>query len=288
MRGWLAGLLLVVCLASTTAADPPSHSLWQGTLNGRQISILGSIHTLRPTDYPLPQALSDAYQRARTVVLELDPASLDPESISAAVSSTGVLSQGRLPQLFDPRDWQKASELARSMDINLDSLAWLKPWLAAMTVVQIRLDQLDYSPKLGIDQYFADLALADGKPVIGLETLQQQLGMLDSMPADEQRALFLQSLEEARDMGAGLDEMVNAWRNGNSAELAGLLGGSFADFPELYEKLVVARNAAWTGQIMALDTSAGDVLVIVGALHLVGPDSLVGMLEKRGLVLDQQ
>ena len=288
MRRWLAGLLLGLCLAVTAAAEAPSHSLWRGTFNDHDISILGSIHALRPGDYPLPEAINNAYQRAETVVFELDLTNLDPDSISAAVNSTGLLTQGSLPQLFAPQDWRRADELARSMNISLDPLAGLKPWLAAMTIVQIRMTQLDYDPELGIDQHFAALARADGKPVIGLETLLQQLTMLDSLPPHEQQALFLQSLEEAQEMGAGLDELVEAWRRGNNAALAEELGGSFTEFPELYQQLVVARNKAWSEQILAMDASTGDLLVVVGALHLVGPDSLIGMLKERGLVLNQQ
>jgi uncharacterized protein YbaP (TraB family) len=288
MRRWLAGLLFGLCLAITAAAETPSNSLWRGTLNDHDISILGSIHALRPADYPLPEAINDAYQRAETVVFELDLANLDPQSISAAVTSTGLLTQGSLPQLFEPKDWRRADELARSMNIALDPLAGLKPWLAAMTIVQIRMAQLDYDPELGVDQHFATLAQADGKPVIGLETLLQQLAMLDSMPTHEQQALFLQSLEEAQEMGAGLGELVEAWRQGNSAALAEELGGSFTEFPELYQQLVVARNKAWSEQILAMDATTGNLLVVVGALHLVGPNSLIGMLEKRGLVLNQQ
>lgn len=288
MRRWLAGLLLGACLAATSAADTPSLSLWQGTLNGHTISILGSIHALRPADYPLPEAVTDAYLHADTLVLELDLAGLEPETISAAVTSTGLLSGERLPQLFEPGDWLRADELARSMDISLDSLAGLKPWFAAMTIVQIRMVKLGYDPELGIDQYFAGLAQADRKPVVGLETLVQQLGMLDSMPAREQQALFLQSLEEAMEMGPGLDELVRAWRHGDSTVMAEQLGESFTEFPQLYQQLVVARNEAWTEKIMAMDASSGDLLVVVGALHLVGPNSLIGMLEKRGLALGQQ
>jgi len=288
MRRWLAGLLLGLCLAFTATAESPSHSLWRGTLNGHDISILGSIHALRPGDYPLPEAVTDAYEQADTVVFELDLANIDPESISAAIASTGLLPQGSLAQLFDPEDWRRADELARSMNIALDPLAGLKPWLAAMTIVQLRMVQLGYDPELGIDQHFTNLAIADEKPIIGLETLLQQLTMLDSMPAHEQQALFLQSLEEAQEMGVGLGDLVEAWRQGNSATLAEELGGSFNEFPELYQQLVIARNEAWTGQILAMDASTGDLLVVVGALHLVGPNSLIGMLEKRGLVLRQQ
>ena len=288
VRRWLAGLLLGLCLGSAALADTASHSLWRGTLNGHEISILGSIHALRPGDYPLPPAVNSAYQGAETVILELDLAQLDPGSISQAVAATGMLEQGNLARLFTPEDWQRANALALSMDIRLDSMLALKPWLAAMTIVQLRMAQLGYDPQLGIDQHFANLAKTDGKPVIGLETLLQQLTMLDSLPGHEQQALFMQSLEESRDMGTDLEELVSAWRQGDSAALAQELGRSFIDYPELYQRLVVARNQAWTEQILSLDSDTGNLLVVVGALHLVGPNSLIGMLEKRGLTLRQQ
>jgi uncharacterized protein YbaP (TraB family) len=47
----------------------------------------------------------------------------------------------------------------------------------------------------------------------------------------------------------------------------------------------VRRNQRWAGQIEALLDDDRDYLVVVGALHLVGPDGLPNLLRDRGLTV---
>jgi len=61
------------------------------------------------------------------------------------------------------------------------------------------------------------------------------------------------------------------------------LSEEFADFPDLYTPLIVARNRNWTGQIQQLLDDKDDYLVVMGALHLVGKDSVIQMLNARGI-----
>ena len=56
----------------------------------------------------------------------------------------------------------------------------------------------------------------------------------------------------------------------------------FEGFPGVYESLVVQRNKAWADNISDLLQEEDDYLVIVGALHLVGKDSVISLLARRG------
>jgi uncharacterized protein YbaP (TraB family) len=50
--------------------------------------------------------------------------------------------------------------------------------------------------------------------------------------------------------------------------------------------LVVERNLSWADQLTALSKTAdGHHLVVVGTLHLVGEDSLVALMAKRGFAI---
>ena len=57
---------------------------------------------------------------------------------------------------------------------------------------------------------------------------------------------------------------------------------SFGNYPDIYERLVVDRNRQWTSRLIDLADSGDDILVVVGALHLVGRDSVIKMLRSRG------
>jgi len=281
--------LLWLFLASACQAQGPANTLWQGhTPDGRKLGVLGSVHVLRASDYPLPPAIMEAYAEADTLVLELDMADVSEAEVARAFATMGVLEQGALSDGFSDTEWQRALEMASELEIPLERMQQLKPWLASLTVLQLRIAQLGFDPDLGLDQHLAELAKSEAKPVLGLETLEQQLGLFDGMSETDQRAMLLQSLEEASGLADDLEQMIDDWRRGRVESLAKALGESFADYPALYDSLVVRRNRAWSRQIVNFGPAMGNVLVVVGALHLVGEHSLVELLREQGLELRQR
>ncbi len=79
-----------------------------------------------------------------------------------------------------------------------------------------------------------------------------------------------------------MDELIFAWRYGDTGYLEAALLPDVRANPDLYDALVVRRNVAWLPQIEKLLTESSDYLVVVGALHLIGPDGLPEMLHARG------
>jgi uncharacterized protein YbaP (TraB family) len=93
------------------------------------------------------------------------------------------------------------------------------------------------------------------------------------------------TLAEADTMATELAAMVQAWQRGDTAALATLLERGFDAFPDLYGPLTVTRNLRWVQVLDGLLDRDDDYLVIVGALHLVGEDSLVDLLRARGFAV---
>ncbi|MEL6874122.1 MAG: TraB/GumN family protein, partial [Pseudomonadota bacterium] len=78
------------------------------------------------------------------------------------------------------------------------------------------------------------------------------------------------------------EKLFNAWYSGDIAELEKLTEGGILEKPEIREKILVARNMDWDAQLHVRLQQPGTLLVAVGAAHLVGPDAVQSMLEKRG------
>jgi len=55
------------------------------------------------------------------------------------------------------------------------------------------------------------------------------------------------------------------------------------EVPALYDAILVQRNRNWVEPIAALRNRPDDYLVVVGAMHLVGDDSVIAMLEQQGI-----
>lgn len=280
--------LLVLVLAASAAPAADSHPVTAWRLDGgsNRVYLLGSVHLLREEDHPLPEVIDEIYAEAEVLVMELDYDDVDPAAAQALIREKGTPEGERtLPELMGPQAWTRARALAAEVHIPLDGLARVEPWLAAITVEQLMLARIGFDPAFGIEHHLAQRAREDGKEVTGLETLDEQLGFLDGMSLEAQRALLLQSLEESTRIEELMEGLVCAWRYGDLEHLESRLLASIRDYPELYEALVTERNRRWARRIAGLADDRQDYLVVVGALHLVGEDGLPALLEAAGYEL---
>jgi len=282
----LALIGLVACLVLPGAAS--SLPLWELEGTGNRVHILGSVHFLRARDYPLPDALMKVYDDADVIVFEIDLSSLDPLATAAALQRIAIDPRGEdLEDHLGAGKYRSAQSLAADIDIDLTALRPYEPWFAALQITQLRMAQLGFDGTYGIETQLTLRAVQDAREIGGLESLDDQFAALDSLPAPAQRKFLMQTLEDAAEIEDDLDRIIAAWRTGDTATLEEELLTGLADQPELYERILVQRNRSWTKQIIRFTKSPRNYLVVVGALHLVGDDSVIRMLEDAGYTARQ-
>ena len=277
-------------LAISAPAWTDDHALPLWKLDGERnrVYLLGSVHLLREGDYPLPSAFYEAYEDADTLIMELDMDDLDPASAQQVVARLGTIQDGRtLAELMGDGPYAEALDMAGRIGIPLPAFATSEPWLTAITVEQLVLTRIGFDASLGLESHLASRASGDQKSILGLEEFAQQLGYLDSLSLDAQRSLLLETLREAEDLGTMMNGLIAAWRNGDLEYLESHMLEDMQAYPEIYEALVVKRNRNWTMQITELLDDSEDYLIVVGALHLVGEDSVPAMLRGRGETVTQ-
>ena len=122
-----------------------------------------------------------------------------------------------------------------------------------------------------------------GKPTGGLETIQDQLNVFDTLPLNIQDALLQESLAAAgsKEQQQAFLHMVKDWHQGNLDGLEQLVE-SFKTYPLFYKNLLVQRNQNWIPQIESFLQEEKNVLIIVGAAHLAGKDGLLALLREKG------
>ena len=257
--------------------------MWSIETNGKRVDILGSIHFLRPGRDQLPPAVVEACAKADVVVMEIDLDRIDPVAAQAAMQQLGVDPDGRtLDVILGASDYALAETKAQAAGIDLAALRVFEPWFAALTITQLELLKLGLDPNSGVEQQVLALVHRDRKEVRGLETLGEQLAVMDSLPAGAQRDFLMQTLDDASSMEEEIDGIVKAWKAGDARALEDDFLDELQDQPEVYRKIVVERNRNWATELKPLLRDRRNYLVVVGTLHLVGPDSLIGMLRKAG------
>jgi hypothetical protein len=289
----LIGLVtaLIVALAPATGLARGKHILWAVKGEHNTVYLLGSIHVLRPTDARLPEVAEQAYADAERLVMEIDldePGANDPQALLEEMQRTALLPEGQSLRSVLGRDYDEINSRARAAGLDLGLVDRFAPWFVATTLLQLELARRGFSPEYGIEQTLAARAGRDHKPIEGLETAAQQLGLLASLPLPMQKRFLEMTLDESDQLDEQVGELLRAWRDGDAAALARLLSDEFDEFPDLYRTLTVDRNRAWVGKLAGLLDDRDDYLVVVGALHLVGRDSVVELLEKRGYEVVQE
>jgi uncharacterized protein YbaP (TraB family) len=265
------------------------HSLWE--LHGRHntVYVMGSIHVLRAGDYPLAEPMLDAYTKAGSLVMEVDLHDLDSGDLQSDMLAGAALPEGRtLRDVLGSQRYSHAAELARGIGVDLSLFDRFAPWFAAQAISQLQLAQLGFDPKAGVDMYFLGRAQTDGKSVEGLETVQDQIALFVAMSWDAQADYLVESLEQAHDLPAEVNDMVNAWQHGDVAWFDTQIREELGRDPDLYQSLLAARNRKWVPKIEALLNQDRDYLVIVGTGHLVGRDSVIDLLKKDGVAAVQR
>lgn len=289
MSRLLFGLLLLA-ITMPCRSDMAGHpvTLWRAEGQSNAIYLLGSIHLLRAEDHPLPSVIDAAYEDAEVLIMELDMDDLDSAAIQQLFNQRGVLRDGTtLRDLMGEKLYARAATAAESIDIPIDMLAQSEPWLAAITVEMMALYRIGFNPMLGVEMHMTLKAGGDGKPIEGLEGVEEQLAFLDGLSLEAQRDMLVQTLEDSADMSETIDELIHAWRYGDIDALESGLLESIAEHSELHDALVTNRNLRWAEQISELLDDPDDYLVIVGAMHLVGNKGVPNLLAEKGVQIRQ-
>jgi len=224
--------------------------LWKLEAGKNTVYLLGSIHLLKKDTVSSKPIIDEVFSKAKRLVFEIDIPKETPE---------------------------KTQKLLMQKGVNLDG----------KTLIVMQLQKLGYDPSFGIDRQLAQRAQQANKPISGLETAEYQFDQLDRLSPAMQELMLRQSFDEMEQLGKTVDEMVLAWRTGDVASAEKLLLESMTDYPEIREKLLDERNRNWLPKIDQFLKLDEDVLVVVGAAHLLGKNGVIELLKSRGYKMEQ-
>ena len=284
-RRWFAVALSLALAASAARAEPV---LWKVTGGASTVYLFGSVHLLPEGGFTVGGELADALKQADRVCMEIDTATADEASATAITLARAVDSEGRT--LFDllGDDADRVRQAAEDAGVPLEALSMFEPWFAGLTVSVMALQAHGYDAEHGVEQIIEAQAKQEGKSGCGLETLDGQLGLLDGLPPELQKEILLQAINEAGDIDAMIGPMLESWRDGDEAGIEKSLEEDFDGYPELADVLIYRRNAAWANQVSEMLRGDQDVLLVVGAMHLVGNRGLPALLAKRGFHVERR
>ena len=271
----LAGALaLAGCGAPARDWPAPSPALWEVTGdNGEHGWLFGTIHALPDGVEWRTRALDKALGDAGQLVVEV--AALDDRAAGAEAFAAVSTSPG-LPPLLQRVPAADRPALAEALDragLDEGDLARTESWAAALLIANgARTSETGN----GVDRAL----LAQGLPVVALESYAVQFALFDRLAARDQAVLLT---EAAREAGSGSEErLAEAWLTGELGVLERETQRGILADPELRQTLLTARNGAWAERVAGLLAEGRRPFVAVGAGHMLGTEGLPALLVARG------
>ncbi len=264
---------------------------------GREPSYLfGTMHMTDPRVVSMPTMAQKAFDNSEIVAIEsteiLDPAQAQITLISTP-ELTMFLGDDRLSNYLDDESKQVLAEGLAERGLQLALIDRMKPWLLSG---MLALPECEFTRKQAgapfLDLALAQNAEAQGKTLVGLETLIEQFNALASLPMK----FHVQGLVDTIALGDQVDDvletMIVLYTEGKigtvwpllrtiSSQLGDSTPDAAAGYAEFEETMVNTRNRNMFDRSLSL-VEQGNAFIAVGALHLPGEKGLAKLYQDAG------
>ena len=279
---WLArlGVWLMVGLATVVAAGEPGllFEIDATEAGGAPCYLFGTIHSEDPRVLALTAPTQAAFDRSTVFIMETIP---DTQAVIRAMMAM-VYTDGRgLAQVAGRPLYEQTVQALAERGMAEEAIKDYKPWAAATL---LGMPEAGTGEFLDIRLYKA--ALAAGKQVQGLESIEEQLAVFDTLTEEDQIALLRETLEARPTLPEVFARLLEAYLSQDLARLE-RLGDEYLrrGDPQLAARFrhaaLEVRNQHMTDRMLAY-LGRGGCFIAVGALHLPGKEGVLARLGQAG------
>ena len=259
--------------------------LWQAQRGNLTIFLLGSVHVCDAGCYPFAPAVQQALLASNAVALELDAERTD---IASKIEQRGFYPAGQsLRQWVSPEQAARLSRvLAEQYGKPVEPLYRMRPWLFQTVVTMYAAEKIGLNSQLGVDLKLAEMARNQKKPVLELETLDEQLDMLDALGEKnigEGVAQVINVLEDTT-LGINLNNLVVSWKKGNLERLQIQVNALMTDAERrgTFAQAMQQRNRRMVDRLVKFSQHYQVLLAAVGSAHFLDTGNLLELLQQQG------
>ena len=270
---------LFLLISMVSIAQPPKEKalLWKITGNGLKLPsyLYGTIHVMCPDQIKVNTVLKQSFEATKQLYLEINIS--DPEMMTKAMRGMMMPEGQSLEKLVSKADFDSMSQIFQSKaGMPMILMAKAKPMLLMSAVFP---SVLGCAPE-GWETKFEEMAKGRKLPIKGLETIEYQLSVFDTIPYKAQATMLKDFLYNLDSTKKSFDEMLAVYLQ---KDINGLYEMTIKD-PDFgnYEALMLNnRNIKWIS-VIAAAAKDKPTFFAVGAAHLGGEKGVIGLLRKKG------
>lgn len=277
---FLVFLLTGNCFAQEklTEAETEEGVFWKiQNKESKQISYMfGTIHMIDKDKYVFPKVVSKRLDKSEIVILELND--LDNQSNAMELM---MLPKGRMTDLLNKS--QRDSLYAYTEEnFGLDSALFektmgkFKPFFfMQLPYASVMMESESY------DMNIYKQCKKSNIPILGLETIEEQIGFFDNLSDNLKSDLIMQIVRDTSDIAQSWEETQNLYLDQKISDLLNQSSGSINMLQFMEETLTADRNTKWISTLTK-EMKNKSVFVAVGAAHLPGEKGLIQLLRQNG------
>jgi uncharacterized protein YbaP (TraB family) len=274
-------LLVVFCalgIASRAQVPVENSLLWE--ISGRGLAkpsyLFGTIHLICPSDFSLSDSLKSTLSRTQQVALEIDMD--DPGMMAGMMKTMNMAAGNELKKLVTEQEYQRLDRFFKdSVHVGLAMFERAKPFVLMGPLFNAVLDCQPQSYEMAL----VELAGSQKSEVIGIETLEEQMAIFDTIPYKDQAKMLLTFIDSLSSARKEFKTLVALYKAQNISELYGMTLKSDFGLEGNEEVMLFARNQKWIPRIRRI-ASAKPTFFAVGAAHLGGEKGVIALLRKEG------
>lgn len=252
--------------------------LWEVSGKGleKPSYIFGTFHLLCRDDIHFSSNLRQAVKNSKEVYFELK---LDDPATTMGAMFFMNMKNKTLKELYTPDQYKRLKQFfSDSLRMNLDYFGKMKPMMLESLLYP---RMMPCKTPSGIEPELMMIAKKENKPIKGLETIEFQSAIFDSIPYDVQAKALLKDIDSTEKNKIMFNKMVNIYKSQETAKLTALMADSSFSEGEDDSLLLKNRNINWMNQLDSI-LKKENIFMAVGAGHLFGEEGLIVLLRKRG------
>jgi uncharacterized protein YbaP (TraB family) len=284
-------LILSLVFTLTTFANSAIKNpfLWEVTKDKEHFYLFGTMHLSDPDLQELPVKLQNIVKSSDTVYTEIP---MDFATQLKAVRFIMREDNKVLKEIIPEKLYSASETYVKTVNpaLNLMPFEKMKVWALSTTLTSLK-HQLKYPTLEAIDKVIYDYARSQKVKVAGIETIEEQLGLMDGFSLEEQIITLESTLVYLNNSRDFVDELKQHYLSGDGKKVMDFIEGTMFQIPKyqkleekFMQRLLYDRNVNMAKRIdkVIKQNSQKQYLFAFGVMHFLGEKSVIEYLERYG------
>jgi uncharacterized protein YbaP (TraB family) len=275
---FFASLFFVAVTASAQDIPKEKSLLWE--ISGKNLKqpsfLFGTVHLICPADFSLSDSLKNAVAKTSQLALEID---MDDPGLMSTMTKNMFMAGGKtLKEILNEQQYVQLSRFYKdSLGMDIAAFGRAKPFMMMGPMFSKILGCEPQSYEISL----MGLAAKQKSEIVGLETIEEQMAVFDTIPYDRQAEMLIKIIDKLPETKSEFRDLVLLYKKQDLQSLYDLTLKSEFGLDGQDEVMLFKRNQNWIRRIDKM-VQEKSTFIAVGAAHLGGEKGVIALLRKEG------